>query len=990
MHLKALTINERFEHNLSYYDEDNVEKWFQRKTLLKPKDIDSMISTQYNNKDQFSVGIGPIKNNKLNHEELYPWVKKFQKYIANYYSTDYDYSEKSIDYSIRFLIQDIKRYLGEVTDKSKFTFSQQFHTDIIEAFTSEIMSILNQTIIHDINRLKKLEVLDGKDKYARFQSYLIKRFETKNNIKEFYNEYPNLIRILVTRIEYFKENLNELLLAVNEEEFILFKESLGIQSEKIFSINMSMGDTHDNGKSVAILEFDDGKKVVYKPKSLKIASKIDGLMQYLNENHNTQFYIIKRLVKDNYTFEEFVAQMNAKSVDDIKEYYKNYGELIGLSYIMNGSDFHYENIIAYGKNPVIIDMETFLHQLAPLQTENKIKNAIRDKLAESVIGSSMLPVKIMKERSNDGLQGVDLSGLSYGRNKFPFNVLVIKDPATDEMRYEWDKSYIEECQNVPMYKDELFPYEKYKEFIYEGFVLFLNEIKNNKLTITKYIETHFSNVKVRQIIRPTQKYTDLLRFSYHPTCMENAIEREKVLHNLWAYPYKNKLLAKYEFEEMLNGDIPQFFINTNKKSIFSNNDKEIKDIFSETPLEIVKRKIRHLNRQEINEQLNTIKSSLQDFKFQDYNSMDIVKNTQSYTKDDIIWLIEKINNTILENAIIDDENEVITFLEINDGFETEVMSISEGLYNGISGIYLFFVIRDYLKQDNYNERYRKYILNLVLNNSKNMKVNAFFGKGSLMFPLLVEYKLMQNKDTLDLLEKLAKEIMDVEISSSFDWLYGSSNMIPLFNELYKITKKTIYKDFVERIAINLRIDDESDYIGFAHGKSSIYYINRYTNIFTYKTLNKIIQEENNFIKNGKWMSQKSSEKYFSGWCKGDLGIEISRIQSFTEFEEDFIEMCKKSMDLKMNNTLCHGNASLIELLLLAQNKGVINSFEFKNQVELVLSNIFHNYNKNNRFYVYSGLYGEALGMFTGISGVGYQLGRLIDNKIPNILTFSFN
>ena len=57
MHLKALTINERFEHNLSYYDEDNVEKWFQRKTLLKPKDIDSMISTQYNNKDQFSVGI---------------------------------------------------------------------------------------------------------------------------------------------------------------------------------------------------------------------------------------------------------------------------------------------------------------------------------------------------------------------------------------------------------------------------------------------------------------------------------------------------------------------------------------------------------------------------------------------------------------------------------------------------------------------------------------------------------------------------------------------------------------------------------------------------------------------------------------------------------------------------------------------------------------------------------------------------------------------
>lgn len=990
MHLNAFTINERFHYNLSYYNENYIKKWLQRKTLLNQKDLDTMISMQYNDKYQFGVGIGPLKDNEVDYEGLYPWVEKFQKYIANYNSTNYDSSEKSIDYSIRFLIQDIKRYLGEVTEKSEFIFSHQFYVDIIESFTSEIMSIINQTIIHDISQYKKRGLLDGEDKYSRFQSYLIKRFESKDNIKNFYNEFPNLIRILVTRIEYFKENLNDLLEAINDKSFILFKESLGIQEKIIASISMSMGDTHDNGKSVAILTFKNGKKVVYKPKNLKIANKIDGFMQYLNENHNTQFYIIKRLVKNDYTFEEFIVQTNVPNIEDIKEFYKNYGELIGLSYIMNGSDFHYENIIAYGKSPIIIDMETFLHQLAPLRTENQIKNSIRDKLSESVIGSSMLPVKIMKERSNDGLQGVDLSGLSYGRNKFPFNVLVIKDPATDEMRYEWDKSYIEECQNVPMYNDELFPYERYKTFIYEGFISFLNEIENSKETIIKYIENHFANINVRQIIRPTQKYTDLLRFSYHPTCMENAIEREKVLHNLWAYSYKNKLLAKFEFEEMLNGDIPQFFINTSKKSIFSNSNKEVKDIFSETPLDIVKRKINNLNSQEINEQLNTIKSSLQDFKFQDYDSMDIVKNPKSYTQDDIIILIEKINNIILENAIIDDENEIITFLEINDGFETEVMSISEGLYNGLSGIYLFFVIRDYIKQDNYNETYRKYILNLVFNNADNIKSNAFFGKGSLMFPLLVEYKLMRNEDILDLLEKLAKEIMNTEISSSFDWLYGSSNLIPIFNELYEITKKNIYKSFVNEIALNININDDSDYIGFAHGKSSIYYINRYTNTFTSTILNKIIQEENDFKKNGKWMSQKSSETYFSGWCKGDLGIEISRLQSFNEFEEDFIEMCKKSMSLKTNNTLCHGNSSLIELLLLAQSKELITSHEFEKQIAIVLSNIVHNYHKNNRFYVYSGLYGEALGMFTGISGVGYQLARLIDSKIPSSLTFSFD
>ena len=352
----------------------------------------------------------------------------------------------------------------------------------------------------------------------------------------------------------------------------------------------------------------------------------------------------------------------------------------------------------------------------------------------------------MQERSKDSTQGVDLSGLSFGRHKFPFNILVIKDASTDEMRYEWGESYVEECNNVPIKDGHGIAYTNYKQQIYDGFVNFLKKIEINKINIQEYIEKHFSNKKVRQIVRPTQKYTDLLRYSYHPSCMEDAIEREKVLHNLWAYSYKDKLIAKFEFEEMMLGDIPQFFINTSEKDLYSNDGVAIKNIFRETPLEIVIRKIKALNNDVIQQQLNTIKSSFQEFKFQDYPEFTFTPNeNDGFSKESVIDFVNDINQYILRNAIISEKDKSLTFLDINDGNKTQVLSLSEGLYNGLSGIYLFLVANDYINDNRNNLMYREYISNLIITAENKSAVNAFFSKSSLIYPLLVEYSLLRKK-----------------------------------------------------------------------------------------------------------------------------------------------------------------------------------------------------------------------------------------------------
>ncbi|WP_438772739.1 DUF4135 domain-containing protein [Enterococcus sp. DIV0501] len=42
-----------------------------------------------------------------------------------------------------------------------------------------------------------------------------------------------------------------------------------------------------------------------------------------------------------------------------------------------------------------------------------------------------------------------------------------------------------------------------------------------------YINNNLQNLIVRNVIRPTQRYADMLEFSYHPNCFSNAIERKK-------------------------------------------------------------------------------------------------------------------------------------------------------------------------------------------------------------------------------------------------------------------------------------------------------------------------------------------------------------------------------------------------------------------------------------------------------------------------------
>lgn len=594
---KSLTILERANKKCTIYNSNDFNVWFDQKHILNEENKKEMITNQYGYSD-FLYGIGEL--NKEGYKDdinIYTWNKQFNEILNNY--IDYTYSDYDISYTFRFLSNYIKKSIINLCkDNDSFVFNESFIKSCVESYSSEIKLLLHKIIIYEMHKYKKKHELKGDDGKERFQNYIKTNFTNISDLKEFYYNYPFLIRHIIERTNYFKSNISDLIERLNQD-FLSFIHKYNLGTNTIETISLSDGDTHDKGRSVSTITFNNNQKIVYKPKDLTITKSLAAFFHYLNQNFKTEILIPKRFIESNYIFEEYIEKKDLKHEREALNYYYNYGQLVALAYILNGADFHFENIIAHGSQPVLIDLETFFQEAVPLNLSNEQKSST------SVLSTAMLPFDFFPNKD----QKIDMSGLTKGGIKAPIKIKQLSNVGTDSMKYEDKDIYIPNGKNLPEFQGEIFLYNHFKNAIYNGFSSFLNKIIENKAQVISFIDAHFQNLYVRIVLRPTMKYKELLDYSYHPVAMYNAIERERILQNLWAYPFKISSIIKYEYNDLLKGDIPLFLLNTSKTSLFNSEKEEIHNVFDISPIKLVKEKINNLDTKEIEKQLELIKKS---------------------------------------------------------------------------------------------------------------------------------------------------------------------------------------------------------------------------------------------------------------------------------------------------------------------------------------------------------------------------------------------
>jgi lantibiotic modifying enzyme len=164
---------------------------------------------------------------------------------------------------------------------------------------------------------------------------------------------------------------------------------------------------------------------------------------------------------------EFVAEQSCKCEAEVQRFYQRQGAYLALLYALYATDFHYENLLAAGEHPVLLDLEAVFHVCF---SDNHAKDAgmlVQNDLSQSVLSVGLLPFRIW---GNAEAEGVDLSGLSTeGEKILPFPVPDVEGHGSDEMHLVSKRVSMPAGANRPTMEGARIDLEDYSDSLFEGF-----------------------------------------------------------------------------------------------------------------------------------------------------------------------------------------------------------------------------------------------------------------------------------------------------------------------------------------------------------------------------------------------------------------------------------------------------------------------------------------------------------------------------------------
>ncbi len=1010
--------------------ETEISRW-KEETVLQENSLKMRLQSEGLTRRQFGEILHASKESvwieevKLAEEEKPLWMKEVDKaFTLNRTHKVSEVTEYNLSYAFRpFLLwagENIKQYIN---DRPELKLLINFN-ELIESLMLNLEKLLIKTgirtFIFELHVSKELNELTGETSNDRFNSFIEDKLIDPEYLEFIYSEYPVLARLLMTQSIDYIDNIKQCMDRFVKDYHQITK-TFSLKNDTLTGIETDLGDSHQKGKTVMRFKFLSGKEILYKPKSLKLLHHFNGLLKWFNsKGFEPQFNQYKTINFQDYAWEEKVEYNSCDSYEQLERYYKRLGGLLGVLYIVNGMDFHSENIIANGEYPTLIDIETLFHHDSKISddlTETADQRA-KEKISRSVLNIGLLPHLSFKTPEG---RGIDLGGMSITDEPIPMPIFHIENDQTDEIRFVLKNSIMNKLdQNVPKLNGEMVEGTNFVPEITEGFNKICHIVLKNKdeLTMENGMIAQFKQDVIRIIIRATQYYGNFISESTHPDYLRDWVDRDKLMEKVWFTILDPRTIA-YEKKDLLYNDIPFFYTTPNTRDLLSSDGEIISNFHDEPSYNLVIDRIKSLNEEMISEQIKFIEMSILSKKEEEKKNVNsqfienLDVNTEQFIKEATI-----IGDQLLDQAVYGESNDVTWIsLDINYFGQWDVSVVGNGLYNGLSGILLF---SSYLHKVTKEERF-KVLADKVCETilgiptfSRDFK-SAFFGQGSTI------YALSHYTDVFGENERIKSQILDkvrflgqnVESDEYLDLLGGSAGVIQVLLNAYDQFNFTealdIAKQYGDHLLMNQRetengigwaIPSSEDILGgFSHGTSGIAWsllrLYQYTDDKKYlETAVKAIEFDRSLFNPEKenWDDLRFNDKESINWCHGAPGIGMSRIlylnylndpQLNNEIKIALSTTLKKG--LGKSHSLCHGDLGNSELFCLA-------ALNFNNDHHLETARkigmkVLQEKNEIGKFLTGVPNNIELPGLFLGLSGIGLQLLRLAEpNKVPSVLT----
>ena len=511
------------------------------------------------------------------------------------------------------LLQVAARRLREVTDAAPVPLAPGVPRRMLAQLARGWASASAQLLLH---RVEIADLLDGHP--GRLGDTVVATFFGDESMppldrwRRLFATYPVLARLLAVALRNWRDATAELLTRlVRDRDALQRTFANGGPLGRVEAYHAEAGDLHDRGRSVTILAFSCGTRVVYKPKELRIAAAYARLTHALN-NAGLALPIHVRAVVlgDGYAWEAFVATASCETDEDVRRFYWRLGMHARLAQLTGGSDLTTDNVVAAGEHPVLIDLETLVAPDIALTDETA--PAERVALARSYdfpVRSGLITALIVSE---PGRRPAEMGALAAGNRIAPFRQATVRTVEDGRVAIVHDYATFSGNSATPMLRGEPARPAHHLASVVRGYLDMGACLRRHAagLAAPGGPLDDLVGARVRVIVRDTHIYARLLQESIRPRRLRDGIEREICLDRLWKARLEQTVIIRAEIDALRDGEIPMFAARLGTDALEVGDYGSVPSFFSEDALAQVRARLDAATRHTETDEVDAIRAAL--------------------------------------------------------------------------------------------------------------------------------------------------------------------------------------------------------------------------------------------------------------------------------------------------------------------------------------------------------------------------------------------
>ncbi len=949
----------------------------------------------------------------------------------------------------------------KLIDRASFSYqllSETAHTQLERSLVEQLAGLcafpleLEFSIFRSFNDsslarlIGQLQGSSSRQQYTKFIKGLL-----NDGLLSFFQEYSVLARLVATATDFWVNATGEFLqqLASDWDKIqMTFQENTELG--QVVAIQSALSDPHYHGRSVIIVKFASGLKLVYKPKDLGLEQAYFELLARLNEQGvSLPFKLLKVINCSTHGWMEFVEAVPCQDQQEIKRFYQRAGMMLCIVYVLRGTDCHYENLIACGEQPVLVDLETLLHHRTWASGDDADAQSIaNERLQNSVAGTALLPGRQVMQ----GL-GLDLSGLGdFGEQEMHHRVLKWNHVNTDSMAIAYEYTKLLPKQNRPFGKGVKASLSDYSEELIDGFQQMYNFLVQRKeaLLAPGSPLTAFAHQKVRLVFRNTSVYFSILQKSLEPKCLREGVDRSIELDILsraflvseTKHPFWGILKAEQQALELL--DIPYFTAYSDSDALAINPNQTIEKFLTQPSYDDVISRLQQLSDADLAQQISIIRGSLYPGIANEAHNSLLLENAQvcldtiaPLTREAMVQQAVAIAQELQQQAIHAPDGSVtwIGMGYVPEAQRLQLQPLGYSLFDGCCGVALFLAaLKTVTRRREFGDlalgalqSLRKTLQDLEPELQRKMVkqigIGGATGLGSIVYSLVQIAQFLDEAALINDAQQLASLMVleeTIAVNQEPGVMTGTAGAILGLLTLHKATTDPVIlaqatawgKHLLNtRVTTNVGFrawatPDGKLLTGFANGSAGIAYalLQLYAATQDFAFLS--AAEEALAYEYSVFGSVGSNEpdsspvamgnskpSYISDWCHGAPGIALASLGGLSILDTDEIrrelEIALQTIQqsgLQSLDNLCCGNFSNIEVMLVASQQ--LSRPELLEIAHKQATWVVNRAEQTNSFQLLANLPTELYspGFFQGTAGIGYELLRLAyPNILPSVL-----